>query len=276
VITLIHERIPTNSWSEIDIDTQDAVGIKLTGEGGEISIYNFHNDCTHSNTLTKFQEHLDAREQANQGPSIDNQTFGDIWLGDFNRHHPMWEDEENSQLFTHQNLDEANILIDLLADHDMQMMLPHSIPTICNSAGNLTRPDNVFMSTQLGNWIVKCKTRPDDQPPTADHFPITTHIDFPVKANPMQTPRNFRATDWDELKEILDEELLDLDPPRELNSKEELLEALDKLKAAITRTIDKVVPRRKPSPYTKRWWTKELEKARKKVKKMGHQTRYYK
>jgi len=213
-ITLIHERIPTNSWTQIDIDTPDAVGIKLTGEGGEISIYNLYNDCTHSDTLTKFQEHLEAREQANPDPILDDRTIGDIWLGDFNRHHPMWEDEENERLFTHQNLNEANTLIDLLADHDMQMVLPHGIPTIRNSAGNLTRPDNVFTSTQLGEWIVKCETKPDDQPPTADHFPISTHITFPFVTNTTQTPRNFRATDWEELKEILDEELLELKPLR--------------------------------------------------------------
>ena len=95
----------------------------------------------------------------------------------------------------HQNLNEVSILTDLLADYDMQMVLPHSISTIWNSVGNLTRPDNVFASIQLIDWITKCDTEPDDQPPTADHFPISTHINFPVTTNPMQTPRNFRATD---------------------------------------------------------------------------------
>jgi hypothetical protein len=41
-IILVHERLPTNSWTQIDIDTPDAVGIKITGEGGEISIYNIY------------------------------------------------------------------------------------------------------------------------------------------------------------------------------------------------------------------------------------------
>jgi len=30
-----------------------------------------------------------------------------IWLGDFNRHHPEWDEERNSHLFTRENLDEA-------------------------------------------------------------------------------------------------------------------------------------------------------------------------
>ena len=108
------------------------------------------------------------------------------------------------------------------------------------------------------DWINKCDTKPDEQPPSADHFPIATVLDFPMPTNPLHTPRNFRATDWEELKNILDKELLELEAPRELNSKEELINTLDKLEAAIMRTIEKVVPRKKPSPYAKRWWTKEL------------------
>jgi hypothetical protein len=265
----VHERIPTNSWTQIDIDSSDIVGIKLIGEGGEISIYNIYNDCTYSNTITKLQEHLETRQNENPDPDIGDKIISNIWLGDFNRHHPMWEDEENNRLFTHQNLNNAGTLIDLLADHDMQMILPQGIPTIRNSASNLTRPDNVFASSQLIEWITKCDTKPDDQPPTADHFPIATTLDFPVITNPPHTPRNFRATDWEELKSVLDKELLKLEAPRELNSKEDLINALDMLKAAITRTINKVVPRKKPSPYAKRWWTKELETARKKVRKLG-------
>ena len=32
----------------------------------------------------------------------------------------------------------------------------------------------------------------------------------------METARNFRATDWEELKEAMDDELLEMEPPREL------------------------------------------------------------
>ena len=81
--------------------------------------------------------------------------------------------------------------------------------------------------------------------------------------------------DWEELKKILDNELLEMEAPRELNSKEELIDALERLEAAITRTIEKVVPRKKPSPYAKRWWTKELEMARKEVRRIGQRARQY-
>ena len=188
---------------QIDLDMTDAVGIKLISEGSEISIYNIYNDCTHSQMLTKFQEHLDAREQENLDLTQHDKTISDIWLGDFNRHHPMWEDKVNDCLFTNQNLEDAGMLIDMLADHDMQMALPQGMLTIRNSAGNLTRLDNIFASSQLMEWIMKCDTRPDNQPPTADHFLIATQMDFPVKSNSMEMARNFRAMDWEELREAL-------------------------------------------------------------------------
>jgi len=147
----------------------------------------------------------DAREQENLDLTQHNKTISDIWLGNFNRHHPMWEDKVNDHLFTNQNLEDAGMLIDLLADHDMQMALLQGMPTIRNSARNLTRPDNVFTSSQLTEWITKCNTRPDDQPPMADHFPIATQMDFPVKSNSTEMARNFRAMDWEELKEALDD-----------------------------------------------------------------------
>ena len=168
---------------QIDLDMTGTVGIKIISKGGKISIYNIYNDCTHSQMLTKFQEHLDAREQENPAPDLPDKVIGDIWLGDFNRHHPMWEDEANDHLFTNQNLEDTGILIDLLVDHNMQMTLLQGTPTIRNSAGNLTRPDNVFASSQLLEWVTKCDARPDNQLPTTNHFPIATQLDFPVKTN---------------------------------------------------------------------------------------------
>jgi endonuclease/exonuclease/phosphatase family metal-dependent hydrolase len=103
-----------------------------------------------------------------------------MWLGDFNRHNPWWEDAANSRLFTQKNLDEAQILIDLLSDYNLVLALPPYTPTITNSRGGNTRPDNVFISEEVANWVIKCEVRPDDTPPRADHFPIVMHLNLPV------------------------------------------------------------------------------------------------
>ncbi|KAJ8589707.1 hypothetical protein M405DRAFT_700139, partial [Rhizopogon salebrosus TDB-379] len=68
-----------------------------------------------------------------------------IWLGDFNRHHPLWDEDRNTQLFTNQYLDAAQPLLDLIADYGMIMTLPKGLPTLqSTSSKNWTRPDNVF------------------------------------------------------------------------------------------------------------------------------------
>ena len=105
---------------------------------------------------------------------------GDLWLGDFNRHNPWWEDARNIRLFTQRNLDEAQILIDVLADNGMDLALPPYTPTITNSRGGQMRPDNVFITGDISNWVTKCEVQPDDVPPLADHYPIITHLSFPV------------------------------------------------------------------------------------------------
>ena len=93
--------------------------------------------------------------------------------------------KENNHLFTHQNLNNTSILIGLLANHDMQMILPQGILTIQNLARNLTRLDNVFTSSQLVNWITKCDTKPDKT--ATDCWPL------PYSDHP-RLPRNHKST----------------------------------------------------------------------------------
>ena len=53
-----------------------------------------------------------------------------IWAGNFNRHHPLWDDDNDLHLFTQPALRKANKLIDLLASYDMHMALPKGPPTL--------------------------------------------------------------------------------------------------------------------------------------------------
>ena len=53
-----------------------------------------------------------------------------IWLGDFNRHHPLWEEERNLHLLTEMYLNAAEPLLHLLAEYGMQQVLPKNMPTL--------------------------------------------------------------------------------------------------------------------------------------------------
>ena len=262
-LTLVHTRLSTNCWTQIPVDSPDVVGIRLTSDKGTLNIYNIYNDCTHSNTVKILEKHLEERERdSNIHVEIGKET-GDIWLGDFNRHSPWWESPDNSRLFTRRNLDEAQLLIDLLAEYNMDLALPPAIPTIRNSRGNQTRPDNVFITEDIANWVSICETLPDLTPPNADHFPIITHIDFPLD-RPLKTrPWNFRATDWDTFKEELAGRLGKLPIVDRLQDGAQIDATLQKIEDAVLSTMEATVPKSNPSPYSKRWWTRDLEKARK-------------
>jgi Endonuclease-reverse transcriptase len=53
-----------------------------------------------------------------------------VWAGDFNRHHPLWDRDEDIHLFTRQVTRDAEGLISLLADFEMEMTLPKGVPTL--------------------------------------------------------------------------------------------------------------------------------------------------
>jgi ribonuclease HI len=275
-LTLVHTRLSTNCWTQIPMDSLDVVAIRLLSDKGSLNLYNIYNDCTHSNTVRALGEHMENRERdAEMMPSQDLKEEGDVWLGDFNRHNPWWEDPRNVRLFTNRNLDDAQILIDLLSEHNMDLALPPAVPTIRNSRGNLTRPDNVFISEEILNWISVCEVLPDLTPPNADHFPIVTHLDFPVTRPHKNRPWNFRATDWALFKKELAKKLENIPIEEQLQDEIQIDAALQELEEAILNTMEETVPRSNPSPYAKRWWNKELEAARIRSKRLAERARKF-
>ncbi|KAI0308772.1 hypothetical protein OF83DRAFT_1044737, partial [Amylostereum chailletii] len=89
-----------------------------------------------------------------------------IWMGDFNRHSPAWDEPRNSHLFTNRNLAAADVLLNLASHFDMDMALPKHIPTLrAHATKNWTRVDNVWISSEMSNRIVECNTKPDQIPP---------------------------------------------------------------------------------------------------------------
>jgi len=62
-----------------------------------------------------------------------------MWLGDFNRHHPFWDEERNDHLFMMAALVSSQKILDLLADYSMTQTLPKDTPTLqASSTGNWT------------------------------------------------------------------------------------------------------------------------------------------
>ena len=59
-------------------------------------IFNIYNDCYHSRTETRLRTFI----QDHAARLLDNENATMIWAGDFNRHHPLWDRNEDTHLFT--------------------------------------------------------------------------------------------------------------------------------------------------------------------------------
>ena len=130
-LILINKSISTGQWTQIDIpNSQDLVGVQLTGEYGKVSILNIYNSQHHDATF--HISDIVIRDLLDDPAMWDTDGKNHlIWVGEFNRHHPTWDDERNIQLFTNRNIDDAQLIIDIASDHGLEMALPQGILLLC-------------------------------------------------------------------------------------------------------------------------------------------------
>ena len=201
----VNKRLDTKGWTILDIpDTNDITAIQLKGPYRKLTIFNIYNDCTHSRNETVLGNYI--RRNANWITRNENHHM--IWAGDFNRHHPLWDRDEDTHLFTRQATRDAEGLLEVLADYEMQMLLPKGVPTLQHMRSKrYSRPDNVFSTPLLQDAIIKCEVDPTIRPTATDHFPVVTHIQLPQERINAPLSYNFRETDWEEFKKKLEPKL---------------------------------------------------------------------
>ena len=193
--------------------------------------------------------HRHIREQRTVTAERTN-AYGTIWLGDFNRHHPLWDEPCNAHLFTRTNLEAAQTLVDLTVDMDLTMALPKHLLTLhAFATKNLTRTDNVFMSSKLTENLISCMTKPAEQPARANHFPIDTELNLKTIPATITTRRNICEVDWKEFDTSLQENLNMSGCATNPKSEREFYQKLEEDTVAIQETIELHVPLSKPSPY---------------------------
>ena len=88
-VTLINTRISTNTWKQLDFPSADVVIIQLVTSQGLCTIINTYNDGKNEVTIEALDLFL-TRKIRTIRP---NDTDHIIWLRDFNRHHPLWDEE---------------------------------------------------------------------------------------------------------------------------------------------------------------------------------------
>ena len=157
-IILVNTALDTNTWAQVPIEgSNDIMALRLRLPHGQLTIFNIYNDCTHSNTLSLFRQYLDKTASSFLAMSRDRMLL----CGDFNHHHPLWDEERNSHLFTASASLAVQPLMSLLEDYNMVMILLKNIPTLQSLAtGNWTRVDNVFATANTEELVVVCDTDP--------------------------------------------------------------------------------------------------------------------
>jgi hypothetical protein len=146
----------------------------------------------------------------------------------------------------------------------MQMVLPKGIPTLQHMCTKkYSRPDNVFSTPGLQDYIVKCEVDPALKPTSTDHFPVLTYIQLPQERVNAPPSFNFREMDWEEFRRKLEPRLRRSSDKPIITDVAQLNTAVEDLTQALQETIQEVVKRSKPRPDSKRWWNGDLIKMRK-------------
>src|SRR5882724_4911645 len=255
-IILVNKRLDTDMWSQVDIGSPDMTAVEVSTGRGKVWIVNTYNDIGWQQGLLRST--LALRKRAHMGNPV-RHTEHTIWLGDINLHHPLWDKECNSHLFTRGNLEKSQLLIDVLAEFDLQMVLPKDVPMLqALVTGNHTRPDNVFVSSLLVGRLVRCVTLPDERPARLDHIPVLMEVDLSLEEQVELPWPNFRMADWKGVREAMSGRLEGLDADGDASTIGEFFHQLDELMCMISEVMDECVPKMGLLPSEKRWWSPEL------------------
>ena len=256
-ILLVNTNISTDSYTVLPVMHSDVTAVRFMGDHGSLSLFNIYNEITNNDTISCLDSFLDRHEQLVR-PSI---TDSVVWLGDFNRHHPLWEDDSNKRLF--ESTEYILSLLDLLYKNEMLLAFPKGIPTYQTAAGNWTRPDNVWRSSSPDDPISRCEVVPAMSPPMADHLPIVTELALPLPRAPEAQVLDFRQADWPNVNLDLAQRLEEQSPAARIESEEEFLLKVDEVVCITMETLEDHLKDRRPSPFKRRWWTKELSTLKK-------------
>jgi len=267
-VMLIRASIKTDSWKQLDFPSSDVTVIQVKGEWGKLTVFNIYNDCHNDDTirlLTNF--HNSNQAELTQ---VTSGMAHILWVGDFNRHHPYWDDPRDSRLFTTDATAAMEKLIEAIADIGLDLALPSSILTHMHNVTKLwSRLDQVFISDHSKSLLIACDTQPDHRGINTDHLPILTELNLQVDVTPEEEIHNFCKVDWDKFRKELSTQLAKLLPPIPIDNQRQLNDACDSLTKAIQHTIVKQVPVTIISPKSKRWWTKELTQLHQLANKLG-------
>jgi len=270
-LMLFNAQISMDSWNQLNFPLSNVTVIQFRSEWGKLTIFNVYNEGKSNNTIN-----LLTRYHRDNHPNLEQSQIGNahiIWLGDFNRHHPCWDDPSDLRLFTDNALAAAEILIEAVAEAGLEIVLPHGTPTYCHSIMKCwSRLDHVFISDNSTDTVVACDALTDHRGINTDHVPVLMELNLGIVVNEVKSIPNFKDVDWDEFRNVLARHLGPEQPDDQVISQRQLDERCGSITEAIQSTIRKQVPVTEITHKLKHWWTKELMQMRKQVNKLSRKS----
>jgi hypothetical protein len=93
-IMLIRADTSSESWNQLDFPSSDVTVMQITGPWGKLTIFNVYNNGEQDNMIRLLTDYHSRNRD-----SLECTTMGVahiIWVGDFNRHHPLWDSPEDT------------------------------------------------------------------------------------------------------------------------------------------------------------------------------------
>jgi hypothetical protein len=117
-----------------------------------------------------------------------------------------------------------------------------------------TAIDLMLASQELASDVLKCKIH--DTEHGSDHRAIETSFDVEVPDHAAQPRLLFKNAPWNVIRERISRALDDRPACGDVQRQ------ADRLMQAVLDAVNSLTPKAKPSPYEKRWWTRDLTKLR--------------
>lgn len=250
----VNRKLSTSSHRQIRCQHPDITAIKIWTADSQILLFSVYIPCVplYAPSESSAEPALTAIENTISAARRDNGRSTIVILsGDFNRHHPMWGGNHIQPRF----IEDANDLITFFQEHNLQGCLPRGTATFwpLNDPGKSTSIDQTV--TDRLDLLIKCHLYHENY--GSDHRATYSEWNLQAHRNINATPRKaYERANWDKIgAEVLQQ----MDPWKEIKTRPTLDAIVEKLTRITALAVENHTPNRRPSPYSKRWFTPELK-----------------
>jgi Reverse transcriptase (RNA-dependent DNA polymerase) len=103
-----------------------------------------------------------------------------------------------------------------------------------------------------------------------DHLPIITVINLPLPRSTIPPTLDFQNADWPKINTLLKAKLEAESPAVRIRTQDQFISKVDQLIDIITDVLHENLDELKPSPFSRRWWTKELTELKKEQNRLSN------